>query len=439
MFVGFLRVRATTQSCVPPTLAAQNSLNYNKKCTFLYFSFVAISDLGKRRLPRDGDMTEVDDKSQVPLVSVGFILIPEFTLSALAGFADTMRLSADDSFKSQQKYCAWTIMGVDGKSVKSSCGAEVAPWEPLRYPIDLDCVVVIGGLVEGHSGIDPRILEYLRQAHNQGCVIAGLCTGSFALAYAGLMEHRTTCVHWFHKPDFERAFPNLRCVTDTVFYKDGNCWTCAGGGVAHDVAAHVIEQYCGRARAQIGASGMLMTSTQGYRSPQPHLEADWFQDIADAHLRRAILVMDQNIRHPLTIAELAAKAQMSKYRLQRLFQKHLTVSAARFFRALRLAHANKEVLYTRRQFTNIAAEFGFSDASHFSKCFAETFQLTPSDARALPIEAALSKMRVAVKSAPVVVASMLEGHLFFSSQIDDLGPSGRNILKDDPVSTDAHQ
>ena len=330
-------------------------------------------------------------------------------------------------------------MGVDGKSIKSSCGAEVAPWEPLRYPIDLDCIVVIAGLVEGHAGIDRRILDYLKQAHSQGCVVAGLCTGSFVLAYAGLMENRTTCVHWFHKPDFERAFPHLHCVTDTVFYEDGNCWTCAGGGVAHDVAAHLIERFCGSARARIGASGMLMESTQGYRSPQRHLEADWFQDIPDADLRRSILVMDQNFRKPLTIGELASKAHLSKYRLERLFRKHLQVSAARFFRTLRLAHANKEILHSGRQFTDIAAEFGFSDASHFTKCFSDTFGLSPSRARSLAIEDVSKVMSAAVNNEPVVIQSLLKGHLFFSSQISDVSLTAANQLIDETASIDAHQ
>jgi transcriptional regulator GlxA family with amidase domain len=325
-------------------------------------------------------------------------------------------------------------MGVDGKSVRSSSGAEVKVWEPLRRPIDFDCVVVIGGLVEGHRAIDRRILEYLREAHKTGCLVVGLCTGSFALAYAGLMDDRTTCVHWFHKPDFQRAFPKLRCVTDTVFYEDGNCLTCAGGGVAGDVAAHLIERFCGPARAQIGASGMLMESVKGIRAPQPHLEAEWFQRIPDADLRRCILTMDQNIRRPLTIKELAGKARLSKYRLERLFKSQLGVSAASFFRSLRLAHANKAVLYSRRQLTDIAAEFGFSDASHFSKCFLDMFGISPSKVRNLGLDDAVMALSSASEEQPVVVASLLQGHLFFSSQMDGAAQSVKNTLTSEMAS-----
>ncbi|QIB66518.1 AraC family transcriptional regulator [Kineobactrum salinum] len=169
-----------------------------------------------------------DRNTPESMLSVGFILLPEFTLSALAGFLDTLRLSADDNFGNRQLYCSWTILNLDLSPVRSSCGAKLVPWETLRRPIDFDCLVVVGGLVKGHQHIDPRLTRYIAETHESGKLVVGLCTGSFALAYSGLMKHRTTCVHWFHKPDFQLAFPDHNCITDVVYYEDDRCLTCAG-------------------------------------------------------------------------------------------------------------------------------------------------------------------------------------------------------------------
>jgi transcriptional regulator GlxA family with amidase domain len=356
-----------------------------------------------------------------PMLSVGFLLLPEFTLSALAGFVDTLRLSADDNFESGQKYIRWTILSADLEPIRSSCGAQVMPWERLRRPIDFDCLVVVGGLVRGHEKIDRRLTEYLAEAHRQGKLIIGLCTGSFALAYAGIMRDKTTCVHWFHKPDFQMAFPDHHCVTDVVIYEDDRCLTAAGGGVSGDAAARVIERYCGKARARIGASGMLMEAPKGMKSPQPHLEAEWFQALPNPELRRAILVMDRNIGRACSVDQLASQSGLEKSKLDRLFRAEFSVSAALFYRTLRLAHANRDVIYTQRKMLDIATEYGFADASHFTKIFREFVRASPTEIRGLGYtEAARAVARGVSRQAPILKA-LMAGQLFFSSTPGDTG------------------
>ena len=370
-----------------------------------------------------------------PLLSVAFILLPEFTLSALAGFVDTMRLSADDNFESGQKYCKWTILGFDLNPVRSSSGAEVGPWEKLRRPIDFDCLVVVGGLVKGHRKIDRRITDYIAEVHADGKLVVGLCTGSFALAYAGLMKDKTTCVHWFHKPDFETAFPDHHCVTDVVFYEDRGCITCAGGGVSGDVAANVVERFCGKALARMGASGMLMETPKGIRSPQPHLEADWFHSVARMELRTAILTMDGAIRRAFTVETLAKMCGLGKSKLDRLFRAQFSVSAALFSRVLRLAHANREVIYTDRKITDIAMEFGFSDASHFCKLYHELVLLTPTEVRKQPRDLALGAINRNMTGRADIVRELMAGKLFFSSEPAKTGAFARYGLSDDRPHT----
>jgi transcriptional regulator GlxA family with amidase domain len=371
-----------------------------------------------------------------PMLSVAFILLPEFTLSALAGFVDTLRLSADDNFESGQKYISWTILNADLEPVRSSCGAQVMAWERLRRPIDFDCLVVIGGLVRGHEKIDPRLTEYIAEAYAARKLIIGLCTGSFALAYAGIMKDKTTCVHWFHKPDFQMAFPNHHCVTDVVIYEDDRCLTAAGGGVSGDAAARVIERYCGKARARIGASGMLMEAPKGMKSPQPHLEADWFQALPNPELRRAILVMDRNIGRACSVDQLAHQSGLDKSKFDRLFRSAFAVSASHFYRALRVAHANRDVIYTQRRLLDIATEYGFADASHFTKIFRELVKASPSQVRALGHEAGPLAVARAVSRQPSIIRALMAGQLFFSSTPGDTGAFERFNFTNGRVSKD---
>ena len=44
-------------------------------------------------------------------LSVGFVLLPDFTLSAFSGFVDVLRIAADEQDRSRQVHCRWTILG----------------------------------------------------------------------------------------------------------------------------------------------------------------------------------------------------------------------------------------------------------------------------------------------------------------------------------------
>src|SRR5918997_56584 len=156
-----------------------------------------------------------------PALRVGFLLAHNFTLSALSLFVDTLRLAADEGDRSRPIRCAWSIMGATGEPVRSSCGLSVVRTAPLA---------------------DPRSFDYV--------VMVGVCTGSFILARAGLMEGRRCCVSWYHGSDFEAEFPGRRPVADQLFLADGDRITCSGGSGVADLTAFLVSRHVGPATAQ---------------------------------------------------------------------------------------------------------------------------------------------------------------------------------------------
>src|SRR4051794_3173332 len=78
---------------------------------------------------------------------VGFVLAPNFTLTALSNFVDVLRLAADEGDRSRPIACAWHVMDSSKRPIRSSCGLTVDPTSALLDPQDLDYVVVVGGLL----------------------------------------------------------------------------------------------------------------------------------------------------------------------------------------------------------------------------------------------------------------------------------------------------
>ncbi|MGH8032926.1 MAG: GlxA family transcriptional regulator [Luteimonas sp.] len=316
-------------------------------------------------------------------LAVAFVLLPEFTLSAFAGFVDALRIAADEVDRSRQRHCRWTILGPERTPVRSSCGVEITPWETFRDPSDFDYTVVIGGLVRGYKRTDQRILSYLRQASEYDGALVGICFGSFALARAGLMNGHVCCVHWAHVDEFKKEFPNHRVESDVVYVVDRKRITCGGGQSAVDVAVHLIERHCGRGLALKVARGMLIETTRAAEHPQPLPEAKWFGEINSQVVQRAILLMEQQSpgQH-VVICDIAARLGISTKTLTRAFQKAFELSPSAFLRILRMSHGRWDVMNTKKPIASLAWEYDFSDASHFTRLFRKYYGTTPAQARA---------------------------------------------------------
>lgn len=326
-----------------------------------------------------GASPETANGAGKPALSVGFILLPNFTLTPFAGFIDVLRLAADEGDSSNQIHCAWTVIGRTRDPVKASCGVTVAPWEVLPDPARFDYIVVCGGLLHCGPPTDPETLDYLRLAAAAGVTLVGICVGSFALAWAGLLDRKRCCVSWFHRTDLIREFPDVIPVADQLYVADGRRITCAGGAGAIDLAGWIVERHLGPARAQKALHILVVDRVRPPTSPQPLPPS--VTEVGNEKVRRAILLIEQNLSEPLEVTEIASRVSLSRRQLERLFAAELGMSPRAFTKRFRLNHALWLLTNTTRRVTEIAQECGFSDASHFSRQFRAEYGATPLEAR----------------------------------------------------------
>ncbi|KQT87546.1 GlxA family transcriptional regulator [Aurantimonas sp. Leaf443] len=315
---------------------------------------------------------------------VGFLPAHNFTLSALSLFVDALRLAADEGDRSRPIHCSWSVMSARPEPVRSSCGLQIFRNSPLVDPAAFDYVVVVGGVLHAGEQVDQAVLDYLRLAAARGITLVGVCTGSFILARAGLMQGRRCCVSWYHCADFETEFPDLVPDADRLFIEDRDRITCAGGSGVADLAAHLIGRHVGRAAAQKSLHVLQMRDARAGTDAQPHrgLEA-----AEDERVRRAILLMEQHIADPLGIDAIAGKLQISSRQLERLFHEATGQSPASAYRSLRLHFARDLLETTRKSVTQVALEAGFSDGSHFARQFRSFFGGPPRSVRRTPAPA----------------------------------------------------
>lgn len=310
---------------------------------------------------------------------MGFVLTPRFTLTAFAGFVDALRLAADEGDRSRQIDCSWEMLGDSTRPISSSCGATVQPTGPMSEPERFDYIVVVGGLLHGGQNVAPGVYSFLRAAARAGVGLIGLCTGSFVLARAGVLEGYAACVSWFHREDFEGEFPGHTLVTNRMFIVDRDRMTCAGGTSVVHLAAHLIEKHCGRGLATKSLRILIETQPLPASTPQPESVAT--RPATDLVVKRAMLLIEQQIAKNTPFAELAEALGLSLRQLERRFMMDVRMTPKAYRLHLRLARAKWMIEHTDQSLTDIGFECGFGDGSHFSRAFSSHFKALPSSLR----------------------------------------------------------
>ena len=318
------------------------------------------------------------DRTHAAHLSVGIVPLQNFTLTTFAGFIDMLRLAADEGDRSRPNACAWTVLGSGRDPIRSSCGIEVQPQQPFGAPDRFNIIVVAGGLLpppENRMLTDPA-RAFLRAAHHAGIALVGICTGSLALVEAGLLQSGARCcVSWYHYPDLLERFPDVTPVADRLWVRDGPITTCAGGLAAVDLAATLIQEYLGGAAAQKSLHIMLAEGPRSGSATQP--QPPNMLPVRDQRVRRAMLLMEQNLSSPLNAGQLAGEVAVSKRQLERLFRRDLGVSMQQFGRDMRLSYAVWLMTHASGHISDIAAQCGFADAAHFSRTFRAAFGDSP--------------------------------------------------------------
>ena len=331
---------------------------------------------------RRGRSAKSEDASRAagaPKIRVGFVLTQKFTLTAFAGFVDALRLAADEGDRSRPLECAWAVLGDRNSPVVSSCGAAVLPWDEMDKPERFDYIVVVGGLLHGGQKVVPGTQAFLREAARAGVGLVGLCTGSFVLARAGLLDGYLSCVSWFHREDFQAEFPELRLVANRMFVVDRDRMTCAGGTSVVHLAAHLIERHCGRALA--GKSLRILIEDQPLPSNTPQPESVVTRQAHDSLVRRAMLLIEQKLAQHDLLTEISEALGISMRQLERRFVADVGISPREYKLQLRLARARWMIEHTDLSVTDVGFECGFGDCSHFSRAFTSHFKVRPSSLR----------------------------------------------------------
>ena len=103
----------------------------------------------------------------------------------------------------------------------------------------------------------------------------------------------------------------------------------------------------------------------------------------DERVRRARSFLRENLAQPLSLAEIAAEAGMSRYHFLRVFQRQTGETPHRYLTRLRIEQARQELEHGTATVAEVAVRCGFAGRTHFTTMFRRQAGVTPSAYRRL--------------------------------------------------------
>lgn len=287
--------------------------------------------------------------------------------------------------------CAAEVFGVQRPGLPTDYQFDVCAEQPGTVPTlagydmvvtrGLDALetadtVVIPGWQRREQLAPPAVIDALRRSHGRGARIVAICSGAFLLAQTGLLDQRRATTHWRMAAEFATCFPGVQVDADTLYIDLGDVATSAGTAAGIDLCLHLVRSDHGAARATQIARHMVMP---------PHREGGQLQYAATPLAARTpeslAPVLDwatERLHEPLTVSDLAARANVSPRTLARRFTEQLGIGPGQWLLQRRITAARALLEETDLAVETIATRVGLSTAANLRRRFRTMVNTTPA-------------------------------------------------------------
>ncbi|QHG65824.1 GlxA family transcriptional regulator [Pseudomonas putida] len=309
-----------------------------------------------------------------PTRTFGFLVLPNFTTIGLASAVETLRMA---NLAARHPLYRTVLIAASPEPVVASNGMRVLPDHSIADAPALDALFVVGANpIDRSRGNNRALIDWLRQLARQRLPLGGICTGSYLLAKAELLNGYRCTIHWEDLQTLQEHFPDI-VISSQLFELDRDRFTCSGGVAAMDMMLQLVaRQAGGQAIAAKAAELLLCDRVRGERERQ-RVPLRTLLGSAQPKLSQVVAIMEANLEEPLGLEELASLNEVTVRQLERLFHKYLQRTPSQYYLELRLSRARELLLRSDVQVREVALACGFSSPAHFSKSYSRFFGLSP--------------------------------------------------------------
>jgi len=245
----------------------------------------------------------------------------------------------------------------------------------------IDTLVVPGALDLTGAMQDPVLIDWIARNAPRARRVCSVCTGTFVLAQAGLLEGKRVVTHWQAAEALRQQFPTLQVQADAMFVRDDPVWSSAGVSAGIDLALALVQDDCGRNVAMSVARQLVVymkrPGGQTQFSELLQAQAKGGEPFAELHDWLSSHLHDET----LSVESLARRACMSARNFARVYKTKTGRTPAKAIELFRLETARKLLEDTDERIEAIARRTGFGDEDRMRNTFQRHLNVSPRDYR----------------------------------------------------------
>ncbi|MDA8445795.1 GlxA family transcriptional regulator [Paracidovorax valerianellae] len=262
--------------------------------------------------------------------------------------------------------------------VPSDTAMSLRATRQLGQGADPHIALIVGSRdIETALASSPGIVAWAAQTAPRVRHMVALCSGSFFLGAAGLLDGARAATHWSVADLLQRRFPAVQVDADAIYVRSGNLWTSAGVTAGMDLALALVEEDFGRTLALEVARDLVMYLKRpgGQSQFSMHLASQGTRHPGIREVQAWIL---SHLAEPLPLQELASRAAMSERNFRRVFLHESGQSPSDFIETARLEGARRLLEEENGlPLKTVAARVGFRSDEPLRRLFLRRLGVTP--------------------------------------------------------------
>jgi len=305
---------------------------------------------------------------------IGVLIFPDFQLLDAAGpisvFEIANRYARDDT--------PIRVMSAEPGPVRSTSGVEMLA-RKFGSASAITTLIISGGDGVEAAARNTCVRNFVRAVASRGTRIASVCSGTFVLAEAGLLDGKRATTHWQRTRQFLAAYPKVKLEPDQIFVRDGQVWSSAGITAGIDLALAMVAEDHGDAVVEQTARQLVLyhrrSGGQSQFSSLLELRAP------TGRFGPLLTWARENLAAKLTVEDLAERAGMSSRHFTRAFIAETGATPSKAIERLRIEVAKTRVQSSSEAIERVAEVTGFRDPERMRRAFIRAFGQPPQSLR----------------------------------------------------------
>jgi transcriptional regulator GlxA family with amidase domain len=223
------------------------------------------------------------------------------------------------------------------------------------------------------------LIDWIAQQYKQGAEIASMCTGTFMLASAGLLDGKNCSTHWSAADTFRTMFPKVNLQADKLITDEYGIYTNGGAYSFLNLVIYLVEKYYDRQTA-IYCSKIFQIELD--RQSQSAFTIFTGQKLhGDEMVQKAQAYIESKVDEKISVENLSSKFAVGRRNFDRRFIKATGNTPVEYAQRVKIESAKKAFETSRKTINEVMYEVGYSDVKAFREVFRKITGMSPLEYR----------------------------------------------------------